>query len=139
MRNSPRAAWLLARIVFAGAAGAVVIGGTLWVAHAPVDAFTVALLLPAMVFLLGVRSPKRVVIFGALLVGITGATWTLYALHRRESMAGVGIVMGGFYSLVSSIVGVSFELGRPSDLGIMEAELPVDQAAAPGEVRRRAW
>ncbi len=105
-------------------------------AQAPVNAFTLALLLPAMVFLLGVRSPRRVVIFGALLVGITGATWTLYALQRRESMAGVGVVMGGFYSLVSSIVGVSFELGRPpSDLGI----LPVDQAAAPGEVRRRAW
>ena len=80
-------------------------------------------------------------VFGALLIGITAATWILYALNKRESMAGAGIVMGSIWSLVAVLVGCGMELGdrnarkrRPSGSDAYPSE--TDEAGLAG---RRAW
>jgi len=101
---------------------------------------TAALLLPSLVFLLGVHSPRWVVAFGTLLLGITAGTWALYALNRRESsMAGVGIIMGGQWSLICSIVGVCMERGGRNDRAAASLCRDAEQHRPASQERPRAW
>ncbi|MEO5679826.1 MAG: hypothetical protein ABIS47_09160 [Acidimicrobiales bacterium] len=143
MSTSRRLVWLLAQLAVAGTSASIVLGGLRTVGREPEGRVTAALLLPTLVFLVGVRRPHLVTLFGALLVGITGATWVLYELHRDESMAGAGIVIGAWYSLISSVVGACLELadraGGPSTPTGVAEQMRSGPAADPPVVQPRAW
>lgn len=104
-------AWLAIKLAIVGATAAIVIGGVVAFPGPTPIMFGAILLIPSLVFLVGVWSPRRVVVFGGLLVGITAATWLLYVINKRESMAAAGIFVGGFWSLVAALAGFSLEVG----------------------------
>lgn len=146
--------WLLARIAFAVATSSIVVVGSLSTSisprlEEPVRVLGVALgltrfelvlgaacLLPSLVFLLGVRTPWRILLFGALLLGITAAAWTWYAVSRREALAGLAIVAGAFWSLVSSSLGATLEADDRHRPGLSSRGVRQGEVAAPPP---RAW
>jgi len=153
MRGDRDPVWLLARIAFAVATSAIVAGGSLLTSISPrledpvrvlgvplgLTEFELVLatagLLPSLVYLLGVRTPWRILLFGALLLGITAAAWTSYALST-DPLSGLTIVAGAFWSLVSSVLGATLEADDPHRPGIpCRADRPGDAIALPP----RAW
>ena len=154
MRDDRDPVWLLARIAFAVATSAIVVVGSLLTSSSPrledpVRVLGVPLglsqpelvlaaagLLPSLVFLLGVRTPWRILLFGALLLGITAAAWTTYALSRREALSVLTIVAGAFWSLVSSTLGATLEADDPHRPGLpSRGDRQRDAAAS----QPRAW
>jgi len=154
LRSDHGPVWLLARIAFAVATGAIVVGGLLLTSISPrledpvrvvglslgLTQFELVLaavgLLPSLVFLFGVRTPWRILLFGALLLGINAAAWTSYAVSRREALSGFAIVAGTFWSLVSSVLGATLEADDPRRPGLADRDdRPADAAAPPP----RAW
>ena len=107
--------WLLAKGAITLATATVVIFGAAVGLSGPLDVgsvgFTIVLLLPTIVFGFGVWSPRNVAVFGAILLCVTLFTWGLYLSHRKESMAGAGVVMGTIWALVAAILGAAFDHG----------------------------
>jgi len=154
LRGDHGPVWRLARIAFAVAASAIVVGGSLLTSisprlEGPVRVLGVSLgltqfefvlaaasLLPSLVFLLGVRTPWRILLFGALLLGITGAAWASYVLGQSDALSGLTIVAGGFWSLVSSTLGATLEADDRCRPGIPSRDDRPGDAAAPPP---RAW
>jgi len=157
LRSDHDPVWLLARIAFAVSTGAIVVGGSLLTSTSPrledparvvgvslgLTQFELVLaavgLLPSLVFLLGVRSPWRILVFGALLLGINAAAWTSYALSRREALAGLALFMGIFWSLIGSIVGACMEWGARNDRAAAALGLRTEQRGPATQERPRAW
>lgn len=133
--------WMAAKAGIAGLTAAIVLTGL----AAEPDGFSIGLaavlLVPTLVFLVGVWSPRRVMVFGALLAGITAATWILYELNKRESMAGAGIVMGTAWSLLAVLVGSVMELADRSAQKRQPGRSDADRMETedPGHAPRRAW
>ncbi len=154
MSGDSEPVWLLARIACAAATSAIVVGGSLLTSISPrledsVRVLGVSLgltqpelvlatagLLPSLVFVLGVRSPWRILLFGALLLGITAAAWTTYALSRSEALSVLSVVAGTFWSLVSSTLGATLEADDPHRPGLPSQRDRQAHAAAPPP---RAW
>lgn len=105
------AGWLAMKLAIVGATAAIIIAGVVAFPGPTPIIFVAVLLIPSLVFLVGVWSPRRVLVFGGLLFGITAATWLLYEVNKRESMAAAGIVVGGFWSFVAAFAGLSLEVG----------------------------
>jgi hypothetical protein len=105
------AGWLAIKLAVVGATAAIVTAGVVAFPGPTPVMFGAILLIPSLVFLVGVWSPKRVLVFGGLLFGITAATWVLYVINKSESMAAAGIFVGGFWSFVVALAGFSLEVG----------------------------
>ena len=153
MRGDREPVWLLARTAVAVATSAIVVGGSLLTSSSPrlegpVRVLGVPLgltqpelilatagLLPSVVSVLGVRTPWRILLFGALLLGITAAAWTSYAVST-DPLSGLTIVAGTFWSLVSSVLGATLEADDPHRPGIPGRDDRQGGAAAPP---LRAW
>ena len=104
------AAWLAVKGAFVGVIATIMFAGIVAMPGPDPIGFGAILLIPSVIYLLGVWSPRLVLVFGGLLVGLTAATWLLYELQKDQSMAGVGIVAGGFWSFVAALGGVSLEI-----------------------------
>lgn len=105
------AAWLAVKGAFVGVIATILFAGIVAMPGPDPIGFGVILLLPSAIYFLGVWSPRLVLVFGGLLVSLTAATWVLYELQKEQSsMAGVGVVAGGFWSFVAALGGVSLEI-----------------------------
>jgi len=154
LRGERDPVWLLVRIAVAVATSAIVVGGWLLTSSSPrledpvrvlgvslgLTQFELVLatagLLPSLVFVLGVKTPWRILLFGALLLGITAAAWTSYAVSRREALSGLTIVAGAFWSLVSSTLGAILEADDPHGAGLPSRG---DQRGDAADPPPRAW
>jgi len=136
-------AWFVARLTYAGVAASIVIGG-LGVAEISLySLLAAALLLPTIVFLIGVWSPQRVLLFGTLLLVLTAGPWLLYVMNKRESMAGVDVVMGSILAFISSTTGACLELidrvSRKRAPDLPRQPSPPIPDADESKLRPRAW
>lgn len=154
MRGDREPVWLLTRIAFAVAASAIVVGGGLLTSISPrledpvrvlgvsigLTQFELVLatagLLPSLVFVLGVRTPWRILLFGALLLGITAAAWASYTLGESDALSGLTIVAGTFWSLISSTLGAILEADDPHRPGLPSRG---DRRGDPAAPPPRAW
>lgn len=112
MRNSENE-WLVVKLALTVATATTVIVGAAVGLLRPLNSgsigLTALLLLPALIYGIGVRSPRNIALFGAIVFGVTALTWGLYLINQKESMAGAGVVMGTIWALIASIVGAAID------------------------------
>ena len=138
------AAWLAVKSAFVVVIATIMFAGIIAMPGPDPIGFGAILLIPSVIYLLGVWSPRLVLVFGGLLVGITAATWVLYE-KNQSSMAGVGVVAGGFWSFVAALGGVSLEIHAWERTEAAGNSTRQSGPVGPGENddsgrgRRRAW
>lgn len=138
------AAWLAVKSAFVVVIATIMFAGIIAMPGPDPIGFGAILLIPSVIYLLGVWSPRLVLVFGGLLVGMTAATWVLYE-NNQSSMAGVGVVAGGFWSFVAALGGVSLEIHAWERTEAAGNSTRQSGPVGPGENddsgrgRRRAW
>lgn len=110
MNDEVTTAWVVARWVVALIAAAIILAGALVVAtggsHNNLNAGVVLgiafALLPAGIYAVGAGSRRAVVLAGVVLLGVTGAAWSVFVLNRRNDFAWAFIVPAFVITLLSS-------------------------------------
>ena len=151
VRMRDTTSWLpsiLIRLACGLASAAIVIFGSL-IAGLTLNLLTAVLLIPTLVFVAGVRTPRLVWIFGGLLVGTTALSWGLFLANRHASTGGINVVMGSLFTLAASVFGACAELvglgssevsdSRQAARETKEADDPSDSQPDYGRTPPRAW
>lgn len=152
-----RQLWLAVRVGLAALTAFIIVGGVASTKLPPQDPHAAAdpasahplvvialLLLPALLFLIGIRTPRWVVVFGSLLVGITAVAWAYYTT-TRDSVAPVAMALAWIYTFLASVVGTCVELGgrarrnRQRHLGRLGGEALPQLSGEEARPRQRAW
>ena len=102
---------MLLRLGCGGGSAAIVIVGTA-LSGFPTNGVVFALLLPSLMFVMGVWRPWIVRLFGTLLLGITGLSWGIFWANRHSSTGGLNLMAGAAFALLVALAAVCVQVAE---------------------------